>query len=97
MTAHDLWYSACDSALARSMYGGRLHIASISPADDGESLRLAFKPDEHAPWAIEYFVRPWRGRAPESDDIDSIARQINNDAAGWFEKKSRLSARRRRG
>jgi hypothetical protein len=83
------WYKVAESALQRSMYGGRLHLATITPSADNESLRLAFKPNEHAPWAIEYFVRPWRGRLPTPDDIDWIARDVDREAATWFERKSK--------
>jgi hypothetical protein len=90
----DEWFKASDSALGQASYGGRLHLARMTPADDGESLRLAFKSNEHAPWVIEYFVRPWRGRPPEQHDIDSIARQIDSEAATWFERKPRRKLRR---
>lgn len=81
------WYEAAAAALRRSMYGERLHIAAITASADNESLRLAFKPDEHAAWAIEYFVHPWRDRLPTPADIEFIAAAVNREAATWFERK----------
>lgn len=87
------WYATGESALRESMYRNRLHLVAITPSADNESLRLAFKANEHAPWVIEYFVHRWHGRPPRPDDITSIARQLDREAATWLERDSRKKNR----
>ena len=81
-TLFNAWLSTAREALAHSGYAERLHFASLSNARDTDDwLRIAYKPNVPAPWAIEIHIDPWNGRSPRADDVESIARRIDTEAA----------------